>query len=90
MASTLLRDYSYTILPYGPTLDSDEPSFLSINNCWVQEDKSQIMHIVHTETAPGFGGQQIRVLTEAAGMIRRGHQVTLLCPDEGSVCANVT
>lgn len=45
--------------------------------------KAQGMHIVHTEAAPGFGGQQIRVLTEAAGMIRRGHRVTLLCPENG-------
>lgn len=41
------------------------------------------MHIVHTEAAPGFGGQQIRVLTEAAGLINRGHRVTLLCPEGG-------
>ena len=41
------------------------------------------MHIAHTEAAPGFGGQQIRVLTEAAGLIDRGHRVTLLCPEGG-------
>ena len=38
------------------------------------------MHIVHTEASCGWGGQEIRILTEAEGMIRRGHRVTLLCP----------
>ncbi len=40
------------------------------------------MHIVHTEASCGWGGQEIRILTEAEGMIRRGHRVTLLCPNE--------
>lgn len=43
------------------------------------------MHIVHTEASLGWGGQEIRILTEAAGMIRRGHQVTLLCPPEAKI-----
>lgn len=43
------------------------------------------MHIVHTESSLGWGGQEIRILTEAAGMIRRGHAVTLLCPGESSI-----
>ena len=34
------------------------------------------MRIVHTESSCGWGGQEIRVLNEAAGMIRRGHAVT--------------
>jgi len=38
------------------------------------------MHIVHTESSQGWGGQEIRILTEAAGMIARGHRVTLLTP----------
>src|SRR5712692_4020636 len=43
------------------------------------------MNIVHTESSLGWGGQEIRILTEAAGMRRRGHQVTLLCPPEAKI-----
>lgn len=43
------------------------------------------MHIVHTEASRGWGGQEIRILTEAEGMIRRGHRVTLLCPPEARI-----
>jgi len=45
------------------------------------------MHIVHTESSLGWGGQEIRVLTEAAGMARRGHRVTLLTPAEARIHA---
>src|SRR3954463_8142782 len=37
------------------------------------------LSIVHTESSLGWGGQEIRILSEAQGMIRRGHQVKLLC-----------
>ena len=40
------------------------------------------MKIVHTEASSGWGGQEIRILEEARGMIRRGHDVSVLCnPD---------
>lgn len=35
----------------------------------------------------GWGGQEIRTLTEAAGMIHRGHQVSLLCPPNAQIFA---
>lgn len=38
------------------------------------------MRIVHTESSCGWGGQEIRILTEARGMIERGHTATLVCP----------
>lgn len=38
------------------------------------------MKILHTEASTGWGGQEIRILTEAAGMIARGHSVELACP----------
>ncbi|MBZ0094043.1 MAG: glycosyltransferase family 4 protein [Sulfuricella sp.] len=38
------------------------------------------LRIVHTEASQGWGGQEIRILTEAQGMIARGHRVTLLTP----------
>ncbi len=35
------------------------------------------LSIVHTEASSGWGGQEIRVLTEAAGFIARGHSVVV-------------
>lgn len=40
------------------------------------------LSIVHTEASAGWGGQEIRILTEASGMLERGHNVTLLAPAE--------
>lgn len=37
--------------------------------------------IAHTEASCGWGGQEIRILNESAGMIQRGHSVTILCPE---------
>lgn len=34
--------------------------------------------IAHTEASMGWGGQEIRILSEAAGFLRRGHRVELL------------
>jgi glycosyltransferase involved in cell wall biosynthesis len=45
------------------------------------------LHIVHTEASLGWGGQEIRILTEAQGMVKRGHRVTLLCPLEARIHA---
>lgn len=36
--------------------------------------------ILHTESSCGWGGQELRVLTEAQGMLARGHTVHLVCP----------
>lgn len=43
------------------------------------------LRIVHTEASLGWGGQEIRILSEAAGMAARGHQVRLLCPAEARI-----
>jgi glycosyltransferase involved in cell wall biosynthesis len=45
------------------------------------------VHIVHTEASQGWGGQEIRILGEAAGMMGRGHRVTLLCPGTAQIFA---
>lgn len=45
------------------------------------------LSIVHTESSLGWGGQEIRILTEARGLIRRGHEVRLLCPREARIHA---
>jgi glycosyltransferase involved in cell wall biosynthesis len=41
---------------------------------------SDRLHIVHTEASQGWGGQEIRILTETQGMCARGHRITLLAP----------
>jgi glycosyltransferase involved in cell wall biosynthesis len=38
------------------------------------------LSIGHTEASMGWGGQEIRILTEARGMIARGHRVVLYAP----------
>lgn len=43
------------------------------------------MKIVHTEASLGFGGQEMRILTEALGLKNRGHQLTLLCPRHAEI-----
>ena len=45
------------------------------------------MRILHTEASLGWGGQEIRILTEAAGMIARGHKVQLACPRQARIFA---
>ncbi len=35
------------------------------------------MNILHLEASPGWGGQEIRILREAEGMRKRGHEVIL-------------
>jgi len=36
--------------------------------------------IVHSESSIGWGGQELRILTEAVGLQQRGHEVHLVCP----------
>jgi glycosyltransferase involved in cell wall biosynthesis len=38
------------------------------------------LSIVHTEASAGWGGQEIRILSEALGMLGRGHHVRLVTP----------
>ncbi len=45
------------------------------------------LRIVHTEASLGWGGQEIRILSESQGLIRRGHEVRLLCPAEARIHA---
>jgi len=45
------------------------------------------LSIVHTESSLGWGGQEIRILSEAQGLIGRGHEVRLLCPPESRIRA---
>lgn len=43
------------------------------------------MFIVHTEASLGWGGQEIRILTEAAGMIARGHRVEVWAAADSNI-----
>jgi glycosyltransferase involved in cell wall biosynthesis len=43
------------------------------------------LKIVHTESSLGWGGQEIRVLSESQGLIGRGHEVKLICPREARI-----
>jgi glycosyltransferase involved in cell wall biosynthesis len=43
------------------------------------------MRIVHTESSLGWGGQEIRILSESQGLIARGHQVRIICPREARI-----
>jgi len=45
------------------------------------------LRIVHTESALGWRGQEIRILSESQGLIRRGHDVMLICPPEARIHA---
>jgi glycosyltransferase involved in cell wall biosynthesis len=45
------------------------------------------MRILHTESSLGWGGQEIRVLTEARGVAARGHSVLLAAPAESRIFA---
>ena len=45
------------------------------------------LSIVHTENSCGWGGQEIRILTEARGMQERGHRITLIAPPEAPIAA---
>jgi len=48
------------------------------------------LRILHTEASLGWGGQEIRILTEAAGMRGRGHDVRLACPRNAHIYAEAS
>ena len=43
------------------------------------------LRLVHTESSCGWGGQELRVLNEAAGMARMGHDVLIAAPPESRI-----
>lgn len=45
------------------------------------------MKILHTEASTGWGGQEIRILDEAAGFIERGHHVHVAAPKGAPILA---
>jgi glycosyltransferase involved in cell wall biosynthesis len=43
------------------------------------------LSIVHTESSLGWGGQEIRILSESQGLARRGHRLTVLCAPQARI-----
>lgn len=43
------------------------------------------MKILHTESSRGWGGQELRILSEARGMMARGHEVWIAAPPESRI-----
>jgi len=50
-----------------------------------EEEAVTPLAIVHTESSLGWGGQEIRILSESQGLIRRGHDVKLICSPEARI-----
>lgn len=44
-----------------------------------------MLTILHTESSNGWGGQEIRILQESLGMIRRGYRVMIAAPEESNI-----
>lgn len=43
------------------------------------------LRVLHTESSLGWGGQELRVLAESAGLAERGHEVTIAAPPESRI-----
>ena len=41
------------------------------------------LHILHSESASGWGGQEIRVFEESKLLLERGHRVSIICQPDG-------
>jgi glycosyltransferase involved in cell wall biosynthesis len=47
-----------------------------------------MLTILHTESSMGWGGQEIRIVQESLGMIKRGHHVVIAAPPESAIFRN--
>jgi glycosyltransferase involved in cell wall biosynthesis len=45
------------------------------------------LRIVHTESSCGWGGQELRIISESQGLIGRGHDVCIVAPPESRIYA---
>jgi glycosyltransferase involved in cell wall biosynthesis len=56
---------------------------------WARAERSRkaaaAVRILHTESSLGWGGPELRILTEAAGMRRRGHDVRIASTREAPI-----
>jgi len=48
------------------------------------------LRLLHTEASCGWGGQELRVLAEAQGMLGRGHAVVVAAPAESRIYGEAT
>ncbi len=48
------------------------------------------LNVLHTESSLGWGGQEIRVLTEARGVARAGHDVLIAAPANSRIFAEAS
>lgn len=48
------------------------------------------MRILHTEWSDGLGGQEKRILTEATGLLERGHYVAIVCRKHSKIINEAT
>ncbi len=55
------------------------------NKTFLKKNISRSLRILHTEASNGWGGQEIRILNEADGMRRRGHQIFILANPESEL-----
>jgi glycosyltransferase involved in cell wall biosynthesis len=44
-----------------------------------------LLRILHTESSCGWGGQELRIISEAQGLIERGHEVRIAAPPESRI-----
>ncbi len=44
-----------------------------------------MLTILHTESSKGWGGQEIRIIQESLGMIKRGHKVYIAAPEDSMI-----
>ncbi len=51
----------------------------------LSRQKQAKLHIVHTESSLGWGGQEMRVIAESQGLMGRGHRLTLLTPESSTI-----
>lgn len=47
--------------------------------------KYQVLTILHTESSMGWGGQEIRIVRESAGMAQRGNRVIIAAPVRSNI-----
>ncbi len=48
------------------------------------------LSVLHTESSCGWGGQELRIITEAEGFKRRGHDICVAAPPESRIFVEAT
>jgi len=69
-----------TVLPPHQAGAEEEPNLPAARN----RGNGQL-RIVHSESSCGWGGQELRILVESEGLLRRGHDVRLVCPPQAAI-----